>query len=91
MATPLAATTVHPKSVPTDRTPNRVLAVKEVTLALVTYIDNEGTQQTQLAVVGDNSVHLLSGKNLGISETRAQGKATDWLVDGIFKKLGRKK
>lgn len=62
-----------------------------MTLALVTYIDNENMQQTQLAVVGDNSVHLLSGKQLGVSETRAQGNAADWLTQGIFKKLGRKK
>ena len=93
MATPLKTTeaTTPPMSVPADRTPRRVLAVKEVTLALITYIDNENMQQTQLAVVGDNSIHLLSGKQLGISQTVAQGNAADWLVEGVFKKLGRKK
>lgn len=74
-----------------ERTPRTVVGVKEVTTVLVTYVDNEGQSQTQLAVVGDNTVHLLNGKQMGISDTQAQGIAADWLKEGVFKKMGKKK
>jgi len=71
--------------------PRTVLAAKGVDLALITYIDEQGTQFTQLAVVGDNLVHVLDGKPMGFSRvTTPQGVANAWLRDGVFEKLGRK-
>jgi hypothetical protein len=68
-----------------------VVGAKPVELALVTYYDDSGMEQTQLAVVGDNTVHLLDGKSTGFSaNTTHQGRAADWLKEGIFKALGRK-
>lgn len=71
--------------------PRKVVAVKGVDLVLVTYTDEAGQQITQLAVVGDNQVHLLEGRALGFARTTTpQGVANPWLRDGIFEKLGRK-
>lgn len=65
------------------------MGVKEVSLSLISYIDDEGLSQTQLAIIGDNNVHLLSGRAMGISDTTNQGQATKWLRDAIFEKLGK--
>lgn len=74
-----------------SRLPKTVTAAKVVELALVTYQDDSNQQQVQLAVVGDNTVHLLESRQLGISRTTTpQGIASEWLKDGIFKALGRK-
>jgi hypothetical protein len=71
--------------------PKTVLAVKGVDLVLVTYTDDSGQQYTQLAVAGDQNVHLIDGKMLGFNRTTTpQGQANNWLRDGIFEKLGRK-
>ena len=68
--------------------PRTVLAAKRVDLALVTYTDETNTQQTQLAVIGENSIHLIEGRALGFSRnTTPQGSASEWLRNGIFKKL----
>ena len=72
--------------------PRTVLGAKIVEVALVTYLDERGQQQTQLAVVGDNNVHLLESRQFGISKnTTPQGVASEWLTKGIFEKLGRSK
>ena len=69
-----------------------VVAAKPVQLALVTYFDEYGMQQTQLAVVGDNTVHMLDGKTTGFSNlSTPSGRATEWLRDGVFASLGKKK
>lgn len=71
-------------------TPKTVIAAKPVELALVTYTDETNTQQTQLAVIGENNVHLIEGRALGFSKnTTPQGSASEWLRKGIFEKLGR--
>lgn len=71
--------------------PQTVASAKEVRLAVVSYADEYGVQQTQLAVVGDNHVHMLEGRSMGFSKnTTPQGQAKEWLRDGIFKALGRK-
>ena len=76
------------KSRPAPRT---VLAAKGVDLALITYVDEQGTQFTQLAVVGDQHIHLLDAKPMGFGKVTApQGVANAWLRDGVFAKLGRK-
>lgn len=68
--------------------PRTVLAAKRVELALVTYVDEQGTQYTSLAVVGDSKVHILDGKPMGFSRTTTpQGLANAWLRDGIIQKL----
>ena len=68
--------------------PRTVVAVKRVELALIHYTDESGIQQTQLAVVGDNNIHLLSGRTFGISDTTtSQGPASDWLRKAVFEKL----
>lgn len=70
--------------------PKTVIAAKPVELALVTYTDESNTQQTQLAVIGENNVHLIEGRALGFSKnTTPQGSASEWLRKGIFAKLGR--
>ena len=68
--------------------PRKVLGAKVVELALVTYTDETNTQHTQLAVIGDNNVHLIEGRALGFSKnTTPQGTASEWLKKGIFEKL----
>lgn len=70
--------------------PRTVLGAKLVKLALVTYLDERGEQQTQLAIVGENNVHLLESRQFGISRsTNPQGVATEWLSNGVFEKLGK--
>jgi len=72
--------------------PRSVVAVKPVELVLITYHDEFGTEQTGLAVVGEKNVHLLDGKITGFSNTTTpQGLASNWLREGVFKALGRKK
>lgn len=90
MATPLQH--IKPNGQPTEDRPRTVLAAKSVDLALITYIDDRGQQQTQLGVVGDNNVHLLESRVLGISKsTTPQGVASEWLSKGVFEKMGKKK
>lgn len=76
---------------PQETEPRTVLGAKRVDLALVTYTDETNTQHTQLAIIGDNNVHLLEGRNLGFSKnTTPQGTASEWLRKGIFEKLNSK-
>lgn len=76
---------------PVPAGPNTVLDAKIVRLALVSYMDESNQQVTCLAVIGDNNVHLLEGRSMGISKhTTRQGPASDWLRDGIFEKLSEK-
>lgn len=57
----------------------------------MTYLDESNTQQVQLCIVGDNTVHLLEGRVMGLSKnTTPQGTASEWLREGINKALGRK-
>lgn len=73
-------------SSPTE--PRKVLGAKRVELALVTYTDDSNVQHTQLAVVGENTIHLLEGRSMGFSKsTTPFGTASDWLKKGIFEKL----
>lgn len=67
------------------------MTVKEVSFAVVEYIDAEGVEQKQFCIVGDSNIHLLNGRQMGFSNTVAQGPGSDWLTKGIFEKLGRKK
>lgn len=72
--------------------PRTVEAAKLVNLALVTYVDDYGKKTTQLTLVGDNNLHLLNMKDLGLSnEKTISGLAADWIRDGVFKILKRKK
>lgn len=88
MAVPLQAKT---QQTPSERPlPKSVQAAKVVDLALVSYTDDSGLQQVQLAIIGDNNVNLISGRLLGISDTTSQGPASEWLKKAIFEKLGRK-
>lgn len=82
MATPLQPKKNEPLS------PRTVIAAKRVDLALVTYTDESNTQFTQLAVVGENNIHLIEGRALGFSKnTTPQGSASEWLKKAIFEKL----
>ncbi len=68
--------------------PRTVLAAKKVDVALVSYVDEAGHTKTQLAVVGDNTVHLIESRTLGISkETTPQGTASEWLKKGVLEKI----
>lgn len=72
--------------------PRTVVGVKGVDLILVRYTDERGALVTSLAVVGDNTVHMLDAKLFGLGRyPTAQGPANDWLKNGIFEKLGRKR
>jgi hypothetical protein len=71
--------------------PRTVLATKVVDLALVTYMDERNIQRTQLAIVGDNHVHLLDPRPMGFGkEPLPQGIAANWIRDGVLRMLGRK-
>lgn len=72
--------------------PKTVAAVKLVNMALVSYINENGEEITQLALIGDEKVQLLNNQdfNLGTVKT-SKGPANDWLVRGIMEKLGRAK
>jgi hypothetical protein len=68
--------------------PRTVLGAKRVEIALVTYTDETNTPQTQLAIIGENNVHLLEGRAMGLSKvTTPQGNASSWLRDAIMAKL----
>lgn len=69
--------------------PKTVVEAKLISIALVKYVDVEGVEQVQLALVGDNTVHLLNSKALGISDAQSQGPAATWLKDGVFTLLGK--
>lgn len=72
--------------------PKTVTEVKEVKLIMVTYYDETGRLQTQLALAGDQNVHLIDNKTFELSTERSpQGRAVDWLKNGIFKMLGEVK
>jgi hypothetical protein len=71
--------------------PRSVQDAKLVNLALVSYTDENNRQMTCLAVVGEHNVHMLDGKSMGFSQIATpQGKANDWLRDGIFTSLATK-
>jgi hypothetical protein len=85
--TPIAVTDTQQ-----SRSQKVVLAAKSVDLTMITYADDAGTVYTQLAIVGDNEVHLLEGRAAGLSKVATpQGRASEWLANGIFEKLGRKR
>lgn len=68
--------------------PGTVIAAKKVDLALVSYVDESGRVLTQLAIVGDNTVHLLESRHFGVSkETTPQGIAHEWLKNGVLEKM----
>lgn len=68
--------------------PKTVIAVQPVTMALVQYTDDSGREISQLALVGDNNVHLLESRELGLSQERTpQGRANSWLSEGVFTKI----
>lgn len=54
----------------------------------MTYTDESNTQFTQLAIVGENNVHLIEGRAMGFSKNSTpQGSASEWLRKAIFEKL----
>lgn len=74
----------------TNHPPKTVVSAKEVRLALVSYTDEFGDMQTQLAVIGEKNIHLLNGKSFGITQHQTpQGVASSWLAKGIFQKLDK--
>ena len=93
MATPLPAKTQQPKPQPKvdQDAPRVVLDVKKVELVFVRYRDEFNAEQTQFAIVGDNMVFLLEGREMGLTKnTTPAGFGNQWIRDGIFEKLGRK-
>lgn len=75
---------------PNQTEPRTVQGAKIVELALVTFTDETNSQHTQLAIIGDNNVHLLEGRSSGFSKnTTPQGNASEWLKNAIFKALGK--
>lgn len=70
--------------------PRTVQSAKLVDLAIVSYTDNDGTQHSQLMVIGDKTVIMLDGRSLGYS-TRPEpaGIAGRWLRDEVLKSLGK--
>jgi len=69
-------------------TPKILIDAKQVKLAVVSYNDPHGQQHTQLAVVGEKTVHLLSGKftGFGVSVTN-EGPAQEWLATSVIERL----
>ena len=64
-----------------------VKAAKFVNIAVVQWTDDEGLEHSQIAIVGDNNVNLLSGKVTGFGVSTKQGPASPMLRDAILKKL----
>jgi hypothetical protein len=61
-------------------------------MAIVSYTDERGIEYVQPALVGDNHVHLLNGRELGFSEAvTPSGRAVEWLKTAILEKLKGKK
>ena len=68
-----------------------VLSAKLVDLALVSYIDNDGAQHTQLCIVGEHNTIMLDGRALGYSKTPDPGgMASPWLHEAAKKALQAK-
>ena len=68
--------------------PRTVQAAKFVELAIVTFSDDTNVQHTTLAVVGENHIHLLEGRELGYCpHTTPKGNASAWLTKAIKEKL----
>jgi hypothetical protein len=89
MATPLKLPQQSPLT--QNLTPRTVLGVQPVTLALVNYIDESAQSVTQLAIIGENTVHLLESRALGFTKNSTPfGRATKWLFDGVKGILGAK-
>jgi hypothetical protein len=79
----------QPQMVETE--PRTVIAAKGVDLVLVRYKDDSGREITQLAIMGDSTVHLLDSREIGFGRAQTpSGQANEWLRKGIFAKLGRK-
>ena len=53
--------------------PKTVVEAKLISIALVKYVDVEGVEQVQLALVGDNTVHLLNSRRWASLTHRARG------------------
>ncbi len=70
--------------------PRTVRSAKFVKMAVVEYADPDGTERAQFAVVGDNTLVLVNGNPLGITNNRNEpaGVASKWLRDAVFKALG---
>ena len=63
-------------------------AVKRVDVAILTFTDETNQQHCTLAIVGDKHVHLLEGRELGLSKnTTPKGRGAQWLAQAIFDKL----
>lgn len=78
--------------VPSQKMPRTVVGAKIVELALVSYQDESNQTVSQLAVVGENEVHLLESRVFGLSKvTTRQGPASAWMAEGVMKALGKKK
>lgn len=82
MATPLQA---KAKMMDSDQ-PRTLIGAKKVELAIITFNDESNVRHTQLAVVGENTVHLLESRTLGVSKsTTPQGMASEWLAKAVLK------
>ena len=87
MATPLQVKT---RMTDSDQ-PRTLIGAKKVDVALITFRDENNVQQTQLAVVGENTVHLLESRSLGMSKnTTRQGTASEWLAKAVIEALKEK-
>lgn len=68
--------------------PKTVISAKRVEIALVSYMDETGRQVTQLALVGENNIHMLDNKEIGfLKDPSPRGLASPWLRDGVLEKL----
>ena len=64
--------------------------ISKVNLALVSWIDESGNTNNQLAVVGKNNVHLLDTRTVGFGKERVPaGRAEDWLKKEIIEAFAK--
>lgn len=78
-------------SVEKDEGTNRVLTVRPVQLAFVSYLDNRGQKQAGLALVGQEQVRLINMRRLGLSLMDTQeGGVNEWFRDQVFEGLKEK-
>jgi hypothetical protein len=82
--------TRQPNETPEPRT---VQSAKFVRLALVEFTDEAGQPNTSIVLVGDNNIRLLDAKSMGVTKVSSQhiGNANEWLKNGIFGLLEKKK
>jgi hypothetical protein len=64
---------------------NKVLSVRPVKLAMVTYLNDKGDKVSSMALVGQNEVRLVNMRRFGLSKIDTEeGQVNDWFRNQIL-------